>query len=136
MTPTENLHYAIGQLAYAIAKADGQVQNEEREKFAHIVAAELRMHDQDFNVSDIIFKVLDDDKFISAKDAYDWAMKQIRTNSHYLSPALKETFIKVMQKVARAYPPVTADEISILAKFQDEIATIYGDPVYYNNISK
>lgn len=131
MTPKENLHYAMGQLAYAIAKADGEVQKEEREKFARIVAAELRMHDQDFDVSDIIFKVMDDDKFISANDAYDWAMKQIRTNSHYLSPGLKETFIKVMQKVAKAYPPVTTDEVSILARFQNEIATIHGDPVYY-----
>jgi len=136
MTPTENLHYAMGQLAYAIAKADGQVQKEERKKFESIVAAELRMQDQDFNVSDIIFKVLDGEKFIKPKEAYDWAMKQIRTNSHYLSPKLKETFIKVMQKVAKAYPPITIDEVSILVKFQSDIALIHGDPVYYNNISK
>lgn len=132
MTPTENLHYAMGQLAYAVAKADGQVQKEEREKFAKIVAAELRMHDQDFNVTDIIFKVLEDEKFIKAKDAYDWAMKQIRTNSHYLSPELKKNFIRVMQKVAKAYPPVTLDEVSILVRFQNDIATIHGDPIYYD----
>jgi uncharacterized tellurite resistance protein B-like protein len=131
MTPTENLHYAIGQLAYAIAKADGQVQKQEREKFARIIAAELRMHDEDFNVSDIIFKIIEDEKIVSAKDAYEWAMAQIRTNSHYLSPKLKETFIKVMEKVAKSYPPVTIDEMEILEKFKKEIATIHGDPVYY-----
>lgn len=132
MTPTENLHYAIGQLAYAIAKADGKIQKEEREKFARIVAAELRMHDEDFNVSDIIFKIIEDEKIVSAQEAYSWAMKQIRTNSHYLSPKLKETFIKVMEKVAKSYPPVTIDEMEILEKFKKEIATIHGDPVYYN----
>lgn len=135
MTPTENLHYAIGQLAYSIAKADGQVQKEEREKFAKIVAAELRMHDPTFDVSDIIFKVIEDEKIISAKDAYNWAMKQIQTNSHYLSPKLKETFIKVMEKVAKAYPPVTIDEMEILERFRKDIAPIIGDPVYYNNPS-
>lgn len=133
MTPTENLHYAIGQLAYAIAKADGQVQKQERERFAGIVATELRMHDEDFNVSEIIFKIIEDDKIVGAKEAYDWAMKQIRTNSHYLSPKLKETFIKVMEKVAKAYPPVTIDEMEILEKFKQEFATIHGDPVYYNS---
>jgi uncharacterized tellurite resistance protein B-like protein len=132
MTPTENLHYAIGQLAYAIAKADGEVQKEEREKFARVVATELRMHDQDFNVSDIIFKILEDEKIISTSDAYDWAMKQIRTNSHYLSPRLKETFVKVIQKVAKAYPPVTIDELEILQKFRKDIEPIHGDPVYYS----
>jgi uncharacterized tellurite resistance protein B-like protein len=131
MTPTENLHYAIGQLAYAVAKADGAIQKEERQKFANIVAAELRCKDYDFNVTDIIFKVLEDEKFIKPKDAYDWAMKQIRTNSHYLSPELKQTFIKVMQKIAKAYPPVTIDEVSIMVRFQNDIATIHGDPVFY-----
>lgn len=136
MTPTENLHYAIGQLAYAIAKADGQVQKEERQKFANIVAAELRCKDYGFNITDIIFKVLDDEKFIKSQDAYDWAMNQIHTNSHYLSPQLKETFIKVLQKVAKSYPPVTIDEVNILEKFQKDIADIHGDPIYYNNHTK
>ncbi len=135
MTPIENLHYAMGELAYAIAKADGQVQKEEREKFAKIVAAELRMHDPAFDVSDIIFKVINDEKIISTKDAYDWAMKQIRTNSHYLSPKLKDTFIKVMEKIAKAYPPVTYAELEILEKFRRDIAPINGDPVYYDNPS-
>jgi len=133
MTPTENLHYAMGQLAYAIAKADGQIQKAEREKFATIVAAELRMHDEDFNVSEIIFKIIEDEKIIGTEEAYKSAMKQIHTNSHYLSPKLKETFIKVLEKVAKSYPPVTVDEMAILDKFKKDIADIHGDPVYYNS---
>ena len=136
MSPKENLHYAIGQLAYAVAKADGEIQKEEREKFANIVAAELRMYDEDFSVSDIIFQVLDKEKFIKAKDAYDWAMDQIRLNSHYLSPKLKETFIKVMEKIAKAYPPVTIDEMEIIEKFKKDITPIYGDPVYYTETTR
>jgi uncharacterized tellurite resistance protein B-like protein len=130
MTPTENLHYAIGEMAYAIARADGAVQKEERQKFHDIVAAELRMKDQGFNISDIIFKIMDKDK-TSTKDAYDWAMGQIRVNSHYLSPQLKETFIKVIEKVAKAYAPVTIDETEIIEKFKKDIAPLKGDPIYY-----
>ena len=40
-TPIQNLHYAIGQLAYCIARVDGKVQKEEREKFHDIVVSEL-----------------------------------------------------------------------------------------------
>lgn len=130
MTPTENLHYAIGELAYAIARADGEVQKEERKKFQDIVAAEMRSNDYGFDVSDIIFKIMDRDK-TSAKEAYDSAMKQVRTNSHYLSPELKETFVKVIEKVAKSYAPVTIDEMQLIEKFKKDIEPLNGDPVYY-----
>ncbi len=55
MSPIENLHYAIGELAYAVASADGAVQEEERQKFHDIVKAELSKNEYTFDVSDIIF---------------------------------------------------------------------------------
>jgi uncharacterized tellurite resistance protein B-like protein len=133
MTPTENLHYAIGELAYAVAKADGETQKEERQRFHDIVEAELRCADYAFDVSDIIFQVMDKDKN-STKDAYNRAMKEIHANSHYLSPKLKETFIKVIEKVAKAYMPVTGDEMQLIEKFKKDIAPIKGDPIYYEPV--
>jgi uncharacterized tellurite resistance protein B-like protein len=130
MTPTENLHYAIGELAYAIAAADGEIQQAERDIFHDIIKTELQHKDVDFNVTDIIFQVLNKQK-TSTDYAYDWAMKQIRLNSHYLSPALKEKFIAVMEKVANAFKPVTIDEMRLVEKFKMDIAPITGDPVYY-----
>lgn len=132
MTPEQNLHNAIGELAYAIARADGTIQKEERKKFQDIVAAELLCKDYDFEVADIIFQVLEKDKFIDSQTAYNWAMKEIKTNSHYLSPELKATFIKVIEKVAKSFPPVTPEETSLLEQFRKDIAPINGDPVYYN----
>jgi uncharacterized tellurite resistance protein B-like protein len=132
MTATENLHYAIGEIAYAIARADGEVQKEERIKFHNIVEAELRCKDYNFSISDIIFQVLDKDK-TSTTYAYDWAMGQIKVNSHYLSPALKATFIKVIEKIAKAYPPVTLEENSLIERFKKDIEPLHGDPVYYES---
>jgi uncharacterized tellurite resistance protein B-like protein len=130
MTPIENLHYAIGELAYAVAHADGKVQKEEREKFHNIVEAELRCKDYDFDISDIIFKIIDKDRQ-DTETVYNWALKTIKTNSHYLSPELKTTFIKVMEKIAKAYSPVTQSEKNILERFKKDIEPIHGDPVYY-----
>ena len=130
MTPIENLHYAIGELAYAVARADGSVQKEERKKFHDIVASELRCKDYAFDVSDIIFQMMDKDKTDSSS-TYKWAMDEIKLNSHYLSPELKKTFIRVMEKVARAFPPVTDKEQDLINKFKRDIASIHGDPVYY-----
>jgi tellurite resistance protein len=41
MTPVENLHYAIGELAIAVALADGEIQKEERDQFHKLVETEL-----------------------------------------------------------------------------------------------
>lgn len=130
MNPVENLHYAIGQLAFAVAFSDGKVQKEEREKFQSIVVQELSHKDYNFDVTDIVFQIMERDK-LDSKTAYDWAMKEIKTNGHYLSPELKQKFISVMEKVASAYPPVTNDESSVINRFKADIANIHGDPVYY-----
>jgi uncharacterized tellurite resistance protein B-like protein len=131
MTPQENLHYAIGQLAYAIAQADGKLQPEERAKFHSIVTDETHSNHYDFNVSDIIFHVLDKYKFVDVQTSFENAMKEIRLNSHYLSPALKAKFISILEKTANAFPPVTVEEAELINKFRKEIAPINGDPVYY-----
>ena len=130
MTPLQNLHYALGELAYSIARADGQVQEKERKKFHDIVAAELRCGDYDFDLTDIIFQIMEKEG-VDAETSYNWAMKEIRLNGHYLSPELKALFIKVIEKVAKAYPPVTIQEQDILDKFRADIEAIHGDPVFY-----
>lgn len=132
MTAIESLYYAIGEIAYAIAHADGRVQKEEREKFHNIVAAELRCKDYDFDISGIIFQILDKDQ-TDTESAYKWAMDQIKLNSHYLSPDLKKKFIAVAEKIAKAFAPVTGEEQSLITRFKADMAPLKGDPVYYLN---
>jgi len=131
LTPLENLHYAIGEMAYAMARVDGKVQLEERKKFHDIIESELKNKEYSFDISAIIFQIMDKDKQDS-KTAYIWGMNQIRTNSHYLSPGLKKKFMNVIEKVAEAYPPVTREEQDLIDKFKKELEPINGDPVYYN----
>ena len=128
-SPIQNLHYAIGELAYCIAKVDGKVQKEEFEKFHDIVWSELQ-DDYDFNISDIVFQIMNKDK-TDSQTTYKWAINEIKINSHYLSPKIKSKFINVMEKMAEAYPPLTIEERKILENFKKDIAPLKGDPVYY-----
>lgn len=130
MTPLQNLYYAIGELAYAMASADGEVQKAERQKFHDIVTEELNSEHFGFDLSIIIFQIMDKER-VKTEDAYNWAMNQMRINSHYLSPKLKETFIRILEKIAGAYPPVTAAERVFLEKFKNDMSELRGDPVYY-----
>ena len=132
MSPLENLHYAIGELAYTIARADGQVQKEERRKFIDLLNRELAHGDGHEKVGEIIFKLMDKRDHFDPLATYDMAMNTIRTNSHYLSPELKANFIRVLEKVAEAYPPVTREENTILRRFREDIQPLTGDPIYYS----
>jgi uncharacterized tellurite resistance protein B-like protein len=129
MTPLENLYYALGELAYAVAFADGDVQREEQEQFQEFLKAQLEDNPH-VDFSHIIFKLLEKKKSNSVT-AYDWAINEVRTNSHYLSPELKHLFISVMENVAEAYPPVTKTERTLLDRFKADIAPLQGDPIYY-----
>jgi uncharacterized tellurite resistance protein B-like protein len=131
MTSIENLHIAIGELAYAIARADGTIQKEEREEFHNIVTEGIRSGDNAMDISEIMFQVMGRDKFTNTETAYDWAIKEIKMNSHYLSPELKATFIRVIEKVAKAYAPVTSEEKDLINRFKKDITPLKGDPVYY-----
>ncbi|MBL7934306.1 MAG: hypothetical protein JNM51_00680, partial [Bacteroidia bacterium] len=72
MNPIENLHYAIGQLAFSIAFSDKKIQKEEHENFHKIIVDELNNHDYHFNISDIIFQVMEKDK-VDSNTVYEWA---------------------------------------------------------------
>lgn len=130
MNSIENLHYAIGQLAFAVAFADGKIQKEEHNQFHEIVVAELENNDFSFDVADIIFQILEKDK-IDPDAVYDWALKEIKMNNQYLSPELKNKFILLMEKVAIAFPPVTKSEANIIERFKKDISIINGDPIFY-----
>ena len=130
MTPLQNLYYAIGELAYALARTDGMVQKEERQAFHNLINSELENQQSGYTISEIAFQVLDKQN-ATLPEVYEWAMREIKLNSHYLSPQLKKAMIRVMEKVAAAYPPVTIGEQLMIDKFEQDISLLEGDPVYY-----
>lgn len=130
MNPTESLHYAIGEIIYAVASADGQVQREERSRLQELIETELQRHHYDYDITDIIFQLLDK-QHRKPVESYEWGMNQLRANSHYLSPALKAAAIAMMEKIAEAFGGVTKEENALLLRFRVDIAPLVGDPVYY-----
>lgn len=131
MSPLENIYYAIGELAYAVARADGEVQPEERRRFQDLIT-EFSTSSGMNDVSRIIFRVLDNKNMYESDTTYEWAMDTIRANSHYLSPELKQKALSLLEKVAQAYPPVTSEEHKLLVRFKKDIEPLKGDPIFYN----
>lgn len=122
MDAKQHLYYALGALAYAIAKADGKVQEEERKRVREIVS-EGTKHEMDFTYTDIIFQILQKDK-MGFRDVYNWAMHSFETGKYHLTPELRDKFIWVIVEVAKAFPPESKEEQDLIARFQDDIARI------------
>jgi uncharacterized tellurite resistance protein B-like protein len=130
MTPLESLHYAICELAYAVARSNGKVQHEEASKFLEIANRELAEESQSFEVAQIIFSMMERDK-ADLETTYYWAMHELKIYSHYLSHDLKQKFVRVMQEVAKAYLPFTEYEAEIISRFKKDLEPLQGDPVFY-----
>jgi uncharacterized tellurite resistance protein B-like protein len=130
MTPRENLYYAMGEVAYAVAMADGRIQNDEMKKLHTILESELTPLAEGVDIAEIIFQVLKKD-LTDGETAYASAMHQMKLHSQYLSPDMKLNFLHVAEKVAKAFPPTLRAEKKLIARFRHDISEIHGDPVFY-----
>src|ERR1035437_4488 len=125
----QNLYYALGEVAYAIAKTDGIVQKKEKEKLNHILLEEFNKQPLDLDSTAIVSHIVEKDRMDSAI-ACNWAIKEIKLNSHFVSKKMKEHFVHVLQRVTEEFPPVTAKDQFLIDHFINEIKTMKGDSVF------
>ncbi len=124
MEGVERLYFALGELAFAVAKADGKVNVEERQKIHDIVVQESKCHNDSINVSEIIFHLNQKAKVFTEEDLYKFAMKEINACSNYLTDDMKAEFVAVLDKVARAFDSITTGERDIIERFRKDIDKI------------
>lgn len=123
MDAKESLFYALGQLSYAIANVDGKVQKEEKEKFHHILKEQFDAISPGIDTAEIIFELLRRDA-TDTQTAYNWALNQIKLNSHHFDANFKKGFIATIKKVAEVYPPVEPEEKALIQQFVQDIHEI------------
>jgi uncharacterized tellurite resistance protein B-like protein len=118
-----NLFYALGQLSYAIANADGKIQREEKDNFHKILKEQFDAISPEMDTAEIIFELLRRDT-IDTQTAYTWAINQIKLYSHHLDDNLKKGFITTIKKVAEVYPPVEPQEKALIEQFERDLKSI------------
>jgi hypothetical protein len=120
MDAKQHLFYGLGQVAYAVAQADGKIQREEREKLHDLLSGEFIKLDADYSYADIIFHLLDKEH-MDFERSYMWGLDSIKLGSHKLNSKLKWDFTDILFKVAAAYPPSTRSEEAIIFRFIKDI---------------
>jgi hypothetical protein len=120
MTPRQHLCYALGELAYAVAKIDGLVVKEERQKLHDIISKELSPIDFNYEIAKIIFETVDKQNK-SAESVFTDAVDTIRSYSDSFDQQLRLVFLRTLEKMERAEPPVNNTQKQLLQKFRQEI---------------
>lgn len=118
----ENIHIAMGSLAYAIAMADGVVQPEEKELIRKLAQKEFELTDSANEWISKMFDKMEKDK-VSVDDAYTYAIDTLESNryDYDFDESVKKQCISFMQKVAEAFDETSNDERSVLIRFMEDI---------------
>lgn len=115
-----NLIYGVGQLAYAVAKIDGKIQNEEKDRLHKFVVKELSPYCGQTDVAPIIFEILNKDKQ-DFDTSYKFAMSAVKLSSHLLNKEVNHAILNIMVKVAATFPPVTFSEAVVIEKIRQDL---------------
>jgi uncharacterized tellurite resistance protein B-like protein len=113
----------MGEMAYAIAKADGTVQKEERQKIQEIVLEQTKQHNIDFDFAETIFLILEKDD-PDAETSYEWAMQEFDENKIHLTPQLVNQFIVIADRIADAFDLPSKKEDDMVARFKIDIQAL------------
>lgn len=114
MDAKQHLYYALGIMAYAVAKSDGEIQHQERD-LIHKIVSEESGHEIDFDYAEIIFSILQKEKQ-GANEVFNWAIHAFELGKHHLTPLMQKQFVAVIKRIAEAYPPATPEERTMIDK--------------------
>lgn len=122
----DTLSYAGCLLACAVAGVDGKLQNDEKHQLRTIINQELILGTKSFRFAGVLNNLLEQPNRL--KPDHSWAMAEIKKNEKKVSPEMKSRFIRLIQRVADAFPPVTAEENEFLQKIQTELQALGNPP--------
>ena len=124
MDARQHLFYGLGIIAYAAAKADGEIQASEERELHLLIEDWSNQYCQEYDVTEIIFSVLKKSK-PGLNEGFDEGMRFIKLGSNHLTEQLKEYFIYLIQDVTHSFPPVTDVETDIINKFKKQISELH-----------
>ena len=112
---------AIAEIAYATAKSDGHLQEEEKEAFYEIINEELGE-----KAIEAIerFELLENEIDAEMIHAYWGALSRLKRHRRFLNEDVKNKFLDVIKKVANSYEGTEAAESIFIRKFKKDLKSL------------
>jgi len=113
---------AMGSLAYAVAKADGQIHPEEKDTIKKIAQEVLFSEDLSNDYIDRMFEKMETAK-ISVNDAYDYAIDVLEANKYEFDfyDSIKQKCLRFMELIANAFQGTSSSELNLINRFKQDI---------------
>ena len=112
------IYYGLGNVAYALVKADNQLHRVESLETRMLLLeqphGELAM--QSFQANEC-YK-------LSVEDAYSNAFGRFRTHKNQFTKSLRKQFLKIIRALAQADNCVSAKEFEFIKKFRNDLKTV------------
>ncbi|HVD98818.1 MAG TPA: TerB family tellurite resistance protein [Cytophagaceae bacterium] len=118
----QNIHIAMGSLAYAIAKADGIIQEEEKKMIQQLAQKEFELSDTDNEWISSMFNKLEKEN-ISLDEAYNYAIDTLDANRYDFdfTDSVKSKCISFMEKVSESFDGISGEERQIIDRFKQDM---------------
>ena len=118
----QNIYSAMGNLAYAVAKADGIIQNEEKEVIRNTAQEILFTEEISNDFIDKMFETLEE-KNISAADAYNYALDVLEANrnDYDFYTSTKNKCILFLESIADSFQGSSAQELEIINQLKKDL---------------
>ncbi len=115
----QNIHIAMGSLAYAIAKADGVIQDEEKLTIRKLAQKEFELSDADNEWISNMFDKLEKDN-ISLDESYNYAIDTLEANRYDFdfTDSVKKKCLSFMEKVSESFDGISGEERVIIDRFK------------------
>ncbi len=118
-----HIYYTFGQLAYAIAKADEDLNEKEKEKLRDIFVECLSDGSNLADFSEIIDHVLIKSKK-EFESTYNWAMHSLKIHEGLMDTFIKERGVKLLESVIAEIPSKHINEGELLKRFRKDLNAI------------
>lgn len=115
----DNMYYGFGQVVYAVAMADGEVQKAELENLKTSIEVIREDHGIDMGITEIIFELLQKNDQLPKEEALQNGIKNFHLGDDYLTSDLAAFFDEVLAVVAHASPPSTTEEEKVITEFKN-----------------
>lgn len=127
----KEFYIELGKLVYAIAMADGQVQQEELDTLRNTINTHLAPLEDSMDefgtdsafYTEFEFETLMDSQ-ADVKSCFESFMQYIENNKNLFTPKFKAACINVIEEVAKAYQGIIPAEKELIDKIKARLATI------------
>lgn len=119
----ENIYKAMGSLAYAIAVADGKIQEQEKNTIKKLTLEEFDLTEVNSVWIHHMFKELEE-KQISLDDAYQYAIDTLESNrfDFDFDEVMKKKCLKFIERTADSFDGIDNSERTIIKKLKVDLA--------------